>query len=231
MQIVILAGGLGNRMYPLTKSVPKSMIRVLGRPFLEYQLDLIRQNKLLNVVLCVGHMADQIKDYFRDGSQYGVRIQYSGDNAAGTGGALKMAEGLLEDPFFLIWGDSFVPIEFQPLVDRMSSHPCIGVMAVFENHDKFDKSNIILEGDFVAKYDKQAKNRARLTHIDAGISLFTTQLLSRIPERIPCSLEEDVFPKLAKERQLLGLETPQRFYEIGSHSGLCDFEAFVQTSL
>ena len=228
MQAVILAGGLGVRMYPITRDTPKSMIQVASKPFLEYQLDVLKKNCVLDVVLCIGHMGNQIREYFRDGSEFGVHIRYSEDNEAGTGGALKLAEALLDERFFLMWGDSFVPIDLQPIMDLLDSRNGIGVMVIFENHDDYDKSNIVKDGAFVGIYDKTGKYSDELSYIDSGISLLRRELLTQIPANKHCSLEEEVFPRLAGERQLLAFETSQRFYEIGSPNGLRDFEAYVR---
>ena len=105
MQVAILAGGLATRLRPLTQDQPKSMVRVLGRPFLEYQLEFLRRNGITAVVLCIGYLGEQIEGYFGDGGGFGVDIRYSReDKPLGTAGALKNARGLLADEFFTLYG-------------------------------------------------------------------------------------------------------------------------------
>jgi NDP-sugar pyrophosphorylase family protein len=109
MQIAILAGGLGTRLGAVTKERPKSMVEVLGRPFLAWQLDLLCRHGVTDVVLCVGHLADAIEGHFGDGSAFGVRLRYSdeGDRRLGTAGALKWAEPLLGEAFFAMFARSW----------------------------------------------------------------------------------------------------------------------------
>ena len=121
MQIVILCGGAATRLYPLTKKIPKSLIRIAEKPFLERQLNLLKKNGISGIVLCIGYKGEQIKKYFKDGRKFGVKIRYSSDGKKllGTGGALKKAEDLLEDTFLVMWGDSYLPFNFQKAIKFM----------------------------------------------------------------------------------------------------------------
>jgi NDP-sugar pyrophosphorylase family protein len=115
MQAVILAGGLGTRLRPLTAKRPKAMVSIAGRPFLEYQIGLLRDAGIDDIVLCVGYLAEQIIDYFGDGSSFGVRLRYSveRERLLGTAGAVKQAEPLLTDIFFLTYGDSYLRLDYR----------------------------------------------------------------------------------------------------------------------
>ena len=114
MQLAILAGGLGTRLGPLTANTPKSLVPVLGRPFLEHQIGLVRNAGIKRLVLCIGHYGQRIIERFGQGQAYGVEIVYSqeGEQLLGTGGALKNAEPLLDDAFMMMWGDSYLLLDY-----------------------------------------------------------------------------------------------------------------------
>ncbi len=230
MQIVILAGGLATRMRPVTEKMPKAMIEVCGKPFLEHQVELLKKNGIHDIVLCVGYLAGQIKDHFGDGSRFGVRISYSEETEGllGTGGALKKAEGLLEKEFFLMYGDSYLPIAFMDVLKRFRECGRLGLMTVYRNMGRYGKSNVVVEGGMVAEYDKNKKD-SRMEYIDYGLSMLSKKALSGLPEDGPFALDL-LYKKLIKERQLCAFETGQRFYEIGSPEGLADLEAYLSAN-
>ena len=116
--MVILAGGLGTRLRPFTSEVPKALIPIGGKPFLHHQIDLLKRRGIRDIVLCVAHLGEQVKDYFGDGSWLGVRIKYSEEEGhlLGTAGAIKNAEPLLSDDFFLMYGDSYLMIDYREVM-------------------------------------------------------------------------------------------------------------------
>ena len=124
MQVAILAGGLGTRLYPLTEPVPKSMLLIEEKPFLQYQLELLAVHGVCKVVLCVGHLGEQIRDYFGAGSRFGMHIVYSDEKerALGTAGALKFAEDLLADQFFVLFGDSYLMLDYAAIWGYFKQH-------------------------------------------------------------------------------------------------------------
>ena len=118
MQIAVLCGGQATRLYPITKTIPKSMVLVAGKPFLEHQIYLFKKNKIFDIVLCAGFLADQIEEYFGNGKKFGVNIKYSVEKEKlDTGGALKNAIHLLDDQFFIIYGDSYLTIDYRPIYE------------------------------------------------------------------------------------------------------------------
>src|SRR5690348_17236437 len=133
MQMAILAGGLATRLRPITETIPKSMVPVQGKPFLEHQIALVRAHGVTDLVLCVGHLYQPIEAYFGDGSRFGLRIRYSveADRLLGTGGALKQAEPLLEDRFFLMYGDSYLLYDYAEVMARARDHEAL--MVVYHN--------------------------------------------------------------------------------------------------
>ena len=228
MQIAILAGGLATRLYPLTEQSPKSMLKVHGKPFLEHQIELLRKNDVTDIVLCVGHLAEQIYDYFDDGYRWGVHISYSdeGESHLGTAGALKLAESYLTESFFVLFGDSYLMLDYPSIMDHYRSSGCLGLMVVYHNANRYDSSDVLVEDGFVTAYDKEhpIPNMAYINH---GLSVISRQALSMIPGVAPLSLQS-FFQKLIPQRQLMALETKQRFYEIGSFDGLREFEQLVE---
>lgn len=228
MQIVILAGGLATRLRPVTENIPKSMIRVDGKPFLQHQIELLKENGLEDIVLCVGHLSQMIKDYFGDGRKFRVRIRYSdeGENLLGTGGALKNAEPLLKDEFFLMYGDSYLLFDYQRIESYYKKFRDFCLLTVYKNHNLYDKSNIRLKDSLVTAYDKTNPD-GKLIYIDAGLSILRKEVLNQIPLVTPSPLEE-LYQKIIAKREMLAYEVSQRFYEIGSAQGLKEFENLIR---
>lgn len=223
MQIVVLAGGLGTRLRPLTSSTPKSMIPVNGRPFLEYQLDLFKQHGIRDVVLCVGHCGDQVKAYFGDGRKFHVDICYAEerDKLMGTAGAVKNAEALLADEFFLTYGDSYLRLDYGRVMCHFLRSEGLGLMVVYPNANRYDRSNVIIQNGRVRVYDKTGTTPG-MRYINYGVSVLRKDALRFIPGGEPFS-QEDFYQILIDQDQLLAFETYQRFYEIGSSKGLEEF--------
>ncbi len=229
VQIVILAGGKATRMYPMTKTIPKSMIEINGKPFLEHQIDLLKKNQITNIVLCIGNLSKQISDHFGDGAKFGVSIKYSieeDDDLLGTAGALKNAQNLLNDEFFFMYGDSYLPISFRDIQIFFRKSNKIGLMTVYKNENKFDNSNISIQGDVVSAYDKTGKTQ-NLQFIDYGLLVFKKKILDFIAPNQQIDLETPI-KQLIKEKSLGFYEVKERFYEIGSISGIKDFENYIQ---
>jgi MurNAc alpha-1-phosphate uridylyltransferase len=231
MQAAILAGGLSTRLSPLTITVPKSMINIMGKPFLEYQIDLLKKNGIRNIVLCVGHLHEQIKNYFGSGSKFHVNIIYSydGKRLLGTGGALKNAEEYLESEFFVMYGDSYLPIAFKKVYLHFIKNNAIACMVVYKNESRYDKSNVLFKNKNVKVYDK-SKPSLEMQYIDYGLTLLSKEILKKIPRGKPYDLA-DVLGNLAQANRLLGYEVYNRFYEIGSLEGLKDFEKYIEGAL
>ena len=229
MQVAILAGGLATRLRPLTEEMPKSLIRIQGRPFLEYQLEFLNRGGVEDIVLCVGYLGEQIERYFGNGNRFGVRIRYSheGDSLLGTAGALKKSEGLLEDPFFAMYGDSYLLLNFSKVMSFFKSQDKLALMTAYKNYDRYDRSNTSIEGNLVKQYSKRAKAEG-MVYIDYGANIFRKRALELIPENQPYALE-DLFPKLIEKKELLAYETEQRFFQIGSPDGLEEFKVHISS--
>ena len=227
---MILAGGLATRLGELTKMRPKSMVEICNKPFLAYQLELLRANDIIDIVLCIGHLGIQIMDTFGDGSKFGMHIRYSVENKPlGTAGAIKNAESLLGNTFFVMYGDSYLFLNFPQVMSYFMSQNKLGLTTVYENHDTYIRSNIVINGNMVINYSKAQKSK-NMVYIDYGASIFKKETLQLIPENQAYSLE-DLFISLIEKEELLAFEVNDRFYEIGSPQGLKNFEAFLKGTI
>src|SRR5512144_908368 len=145
LPVAILAGGLATRLRPITEKIPKSLVPVAGRPFLAHQLELLRSRGIIRIVLCVGHLGEMVEREFGDGSAHGVRLEYSFDGPVllGTGGALKRARPKLGQQFFVLYGDSYLPVAFSPIAECFERSGKPGLMTVYRNEGQYDTSNVV----------------------------------------------------------------------------------------
>jgi len=228
MQAAILCGGLATRLGSLTKDVPKSMLDVGGKPFLQHQLELLAKHGICDVVLCVGHFHEQIMEYFGDGARLGLNIEYSidGDTLLGTGGALRKALPLLDEDFFVLYGDSYLILPYEHVWNVFKQSEQQGLMVVYKNRNKYDRSNVAICGNEVVYYDVNHES-SNLEYIDEGLSVLKRTVLRYLPEDAPAGLGA-LFAEMAKRRQLACYETRQRFYEIGSVSGFRELKRIIK---
>lgn len=223
--MVILCGGLATRLGDLAKTIPKSMMDIEGKPFLEHQIENLKKHSIKDIVLCAGHLSEKIEEYFGDGSKFGINIQYSydGDKPLGPIGAVKNAEPLLEDEFFIMYGDSYLSVDFQKAYSFFNQNDKQGLMVVYKNNDKYDKSNLKIKNNMVASYGEEGSD-----YIDYGTSLLNKKTLDIIPKNTMCSTGE-FFKKLIKDQELLAFETKERFYHIGNPEALEELRSFIRS--
>ena len=227
--VAILAGGLATRLRPLTEKIPKSLVPVAGKPFLAHQLELLHARGIRHVVLCIGYLGEMIQHDFGDGHAFGVRLDYSfdGPKLLGTGGAIKRALPLLGDDFFVLYGDSYLPVEYHPIAEFFRHSGKLGCMTVYRNEGRYDTSNVVFRDGEIAVYDK--KNCSpEIRHIDYGLSLFKAPVFEAYSANQPFDLAE-VMGKLVRDKQLAGYEVRERFYEMGSPAGLAELESLLQS--
>ena len=225
--VAILAGGMASRMRPRTDTVPKALLDVAGRPFIEHQLTLLRNQQITEVVLCVGHFSEQIEQFVGDGGAWGLRVRYSLDGPVllGTGGALRRAQSLLGERFFVMYGDSYLPCDFSSVSNAFTNSDRHGLMTVFRNDNTLGASNVLYERGRICRYDKIAPT-AEMRHIDYGLTILTAAALAPYRPDTPFDLSR-VYQDLITQGQLAGLEVSERFFEIGSPDGLRDTEALL----
>ncbi len=239
MQCVILAGGLATRMRPITETVPKALISVAGRPFIDHQLEWLVRHNVARVLLSIGYRGEMLRAHVGDGARYGLAVSYvdEGVNLRGTAGALRLAleQGALEDAFLVTYGDSFLPIDFGDVWTRFRRSGQPALMTVFRNEGRWDTSNVIFEPDAdgasgrVALYDKRRETRPAedFAYIDYGLTALERRLVeSEVPATGKADLAE-LFHALSVRGQLAGLEVRERFHEIGSPEGLAELETWI----
>jgi MurNAc alpha-1-phosphate uridylyltransferase len=224
--VAILAGGLATRLRPITENIPKALVDVAGKPFIVRQLEYLRVQGVQRVVLCIGYLGEMIQDVVGNGEHFGLQIYYSPDGSKllGTGGALKKALPLLGQDFFVLYGDSFLPLDFSAVQQRYSESGQLALMTVLENGDRWDKSNVLFVDGELVEYNKYAP-RLDMAYIDYGLGVVSAKVFLQCPVDKPFDLA-DLYQTLSNKRQLAGLEVHERFYEIGSHIGLKETEEY-----
>ncbi|MGP8056188.1 MAG: sugar phosphate nucleotidyltransferase [Nitrososphaerales archaeon] len=229
MQAAILAGGLGTRLGRLTQTVPKPMIPVNGKPFLEHEIGLLKRSGITDFVLCIGHLGEQVEDYFGNGSKWGVRIRYSydGPKLMGPAGALKGAQPLLKECFFVTYGDAYLRTDYRGVMRALLDSGRLGLMTVYENHNRYGRSDVVVRGGYVVRYDKKGRGRG-MDWVNFGVSALRKGALSLVPAGRECN-EEEFYGELIKRNELLAFPVEERFYEIGSPGALREFERSISS--
>lgn len=214
-QAVILAGGLGTRLRSLTTTIPKPMILFHGKPFLEYLLLLLKQNKIERVVLLVGYLHEKIECYFGDGSTWGLKIRYSYlPPEADTGFRLKNAFKLLDRHFLLLYADNYWPLRLSDLIKLYEEKNLPALVTVYSNVDHYSQNNILVEDGLVKEYDRR-RQAPGLNGVDIGFFILKKEILDLLPEG-NSSFEDVVLPELVKQRQLVGFYTHHRYYGLSN---------------
>lgn len=232
MQAVILAGGLGSRMRPFTDNAPKCLIPIHGKPFIDYQLELLCAGGVKRFVLCLGYLGEAVRQHIETSPARNLMIEYSWDSpeSGGTAGALKLAESMLGERFFVTWGDSYVRVDHH---DMMRFH-CSTIreadvtMGVFRNNNAYDFSNVVTHGKRVTSYDRSSAQQS--FDIDAGISVFEKTVLAEIPSHEKLDLGP-LFSRWASQGRLGAFRVAKRFYEVGSWAGVADFERYLDRGM
>ena len=226
--VAILAGGLATRLRPITEKIPKSLVSVADQPFLAHQLRLLHARGLRRAVLCVGYLGEMIERDFGNGAAFEMDLSYSfdGPKLLGTGGALRQALPLLGEEFFVLYGDSYLPIDYAAVLAAFHGSGQPGLMTVFQNEGAWDTSNVQFAGDRIVRYDKRERT-PEMRHIDYGLGVFSASVFADRPVGEPFDLA-DVQRELVAKGALAGHEVFQRFYENGSHAGLAELETLLR---
>lgn len=232
-QCVILAGGLGTRMRPLTEVRPKNLIPIAGKPFVDYQLEWLAAEGITEVVFCIGHLGEMIRAHVGDGSRWNLRVSYvdEGTQLRGTAGALRLAldSGVLHSAFAVMYGDSFLRMSVSDMWSQYLNRPEAALMAVLRNDNRWDQSNVLFENPGAIVYDKtrQHAHSEEMRHIDYGFSILSRDVIERLVAPGQVADLANIFRTLSDQHLLGGFEVSERFYEIGSPDGLRDFECYT----
>jgi NDP-sugar pyrophosphorylase family protein len=229
LPVAILAGGLATRLKPITEKVPKLLVEVAGEPFFSHQIRLLKKAGLSRLVLCVGYLGEKVVEGYGDGSKWGVQIRYSfdGPKLLGTGGALIRALPELGEVFYVLYGDSYLPIDYLAVGEAFLRSGKLGLMTVFENSERYDASNVWFKDGAIRAYDKRNKV-PEMRHIDYGLGVFRASAFDGFARDQGVDLA-DVQQSLLARGELAGFEIAQRFYEIGSHQGLQELDSLIRS--
>ena len=227
LPVAILAGGLATRLGSLTEKMPKSLVAIDGEPFVAHQLRLLQRRGIERVILCVGHLGEQIERIVGNGRAFGVEVTYSydGPTLLGTAGAIRTALPQLGENFFVTYGDSYLVCDYAAVEHEFLRRRKLGLMTVFRNNGQWDVSNVEFEEGRILGYSK--KNRTpRMRYIDYGLGVFRREAFQGLPKGEPCDLAE-LYADLLRRKQLAAFEVQERFYEIGSPEGLRETAEFL----
>ena len=227
LPVVLLAGGLATRLRPLTGQVPKSLIDINGEPFLAHQLRLLAGQGIKEIVICTGYLGEQVREFAGDGHQFGLRIRYSEDGPTllGTGGAIRKTLPMLPGPFFVLYGDSYLPCDFSAVGAAFIEAREPALMTVFENRDQWDTSNVEFHDGKIWAYDKKDRTPA-MKYIDYGLGVFDPKVFAKFPEGKPLDLAI-VYQDALRKGELAAFEIKDRFYEIGSVAGINELREYL----
>lgn len=228
--IAVIAGGFATRLYPITKKIPKSLIEVAGKPFILHQIELFKKNNISDAVLCLGNLGEQIVDVVGDGKKFGLNVSYSfdGDKPLGTGGAILKALPYLKDDFFVIYGDSYLDIDFKAVAEYFYKAGKPALMTVFKNINVGDKSNVVFRNGEIIVYDK--KNISdEMDYIDYGLGVFNKKIFDYFLETETLDLAV-VYQTLLSKKLLAGYEINKRFYQIGTKEGILETENYLKNN-
>jgi MurNAc alpha-1-phosphate uridylyltransferase len=230
LPVVIIAGGLATRLRPLTTTIPKSLVDINGEPFVIHQLRLLQRQGITDVEMCLGYLGEQIIDVVGDGSLFGMNINYvfDGEILLGTAGAIKRALPNLDDTFFVLNGDSYLPCDYFAVQQAFLNSGKTAQMTVFRNEGKWDTSNVEFGDNEIICYDK-INRTPRMLHIDYGLEIFTKKAFVNVPDNEPYDLVP-VYQELIKKQQLAAYEVFERFYENGSFSGISELSEYLESA-
>lgn len=227
--VAILAGGLATRLRPATEKIPKALVPVAEEPFLVHQLRLLHSAGLRQVVICAGYLGEMIEAKFGKGARFQMEIAYSfdGPRLLGTGGALKQSLPLLGERFFVLYGDSYLPIDYGSVARTFLDAGKPALMTVFKNDGRWDTSNVWFEEGRIRLYDKTSRT-SKMRHIDYGLGILSREALSEWKAAEAFDLAS-LYRLLIARNELAGCEVTQRFYEIGSPEGLAELDALLSS--
>jgi len=220
-QAVILAGGYAKRLKHLTKKIPKSLLIFNGLSFINHQLKILNQNKIYNVLICVGHLGEKIKRELLKSRLKRMNIQFSSDGKKpkGTGGALKKAFKKLDNIFFLIYGDTYPLVDFKKVSKSFFEKKSLFSMCIIRNKNRWDRSNIVMKHNKIVDYNKDS---LKAKYIDYGVSIVNKNIF-KSTKKLKFDLNL-VYNLLIKDKKLDYFIEKKRFYEIGSFHGIKSFQ-------
>ncbi|NQT82860.1 NTP transferase domain-containing protein [bacterium] len=230
MQAVILAGGLGTRLRPLTEKIPKVMVKVRGTEFLWHLIRWLARNDIKDMVICAAHLWEVIARKVNLCVPQGVRLRLSVEKEPlGTAGAVRNAEALLDEEFLLINGDTYLPISYERILSHWEGirerFDCL--LVVYSNRDKIAPNDTAVNDErVVVGYSK--KRCEEMQYVNAGLAVMKKSVFEGVRGGVPVSLEEEVFPELVSRRKIAAFVIHERYYDIGTPERLKVFEEYLE---
>lgn len=219
--LIILAGGLGNRIKTVSRDKPKCLIEINGKPFIYHQLSLLKEKGVKKIIVATGHKSEAVIEFF-DGyndPELEITLSHDGPNPLGTGGAIKKTINLLSEPFLFTYGDTLLLNDYQPLFENYNG---ICTMMVYKNENKYDTSNVSFVNDLV--FYSKSKINPSANYIDYGVSLISKKCFEAFSGKFDLA---EILEKLSIDKKITGVEAEQRFYEIGTPQGLLKTEKYI----
>jgi NDP-sugar pyrophosphorylase family protein len=215
---------------PITEKIPKALVDIDGKPFIDHQLALLRRNGIRRVVMCLGYRGEMVEQHCGDGGRYDMELKYSfdGDKLMGTGGAIKRAARFLDDVFWVMYGDSYMDIDYRAVLAHFDKSGAQGLMTVLRNGNRWDKSNVVFQNGTLVRYDKR-NTTPDMDYIDYGVGILRREVLREIPDDRPSDLAE-LYTRMVEARRMIGYEVTNRFYEIGTPAALEEARAYLARS-
>ena len=204
---LILAGGKGTRLRPITYEIPKPMVPVQGRPLLEHTVDFLKEHNIKHIILSIGFLGNKIMEHFGDGSKFGVKIDYvSDDEPTGTAGPLRLAKKFLENSYFvMINGDNLFNLDLFNMINAHFENNGVATIALTSVDDPTKYGVARLKGNKILEFlEKPNKEDAPSNLINAGVYLFSPEIFKYVPDKTYSMIETEVFPKLISEGQFYG---------------------------
>jgi len=216
---LILAGGRGTRLKPITDEIPKPLLPIQGKPVIEYTLDLFKKFGIKKVLLSIGYMGDQIKEHFGNGKKFGLDIIYiEEDTPQGTAGPLRLAKKYLTETFVMCNADELKDIDLEEMYLFHKENNAIGTIALTTVPDPSIYGVAKLQGNKILEFiEKPKKEKAPSNLINSGLYILEPSVLNYIPDgNEAVSIEKQVFPLLATEGRLYGYHFSGQWFDTGN---------------
>ena len=220
-QAVVLAGGRGTRLLPLTESRPKPMIEFHGRPFLEYLVDMLREQGFERVLLLLGYLPEVVMAHFGDGSKFGIRIEYDiTDPDDLTGRRIEHAAERIDDTFLLLYCDNYWPMQIDDMWQQYVESGALAQVTVYANDDGYSRDCVRLRGDGMVDMFDRSRTAPGLGGVEIGFAILRKDVVLHLLPEHQELFEQAVYPALAEQGELHAYVTHHRYYSVGDHGRL-----------
>ncbi len=228
VKAIILAGGFGTRLRGAVLDVPKPLAPIAGKPFLEYQINYLKNQGIYRIALAIHYLPDKFKEYFGDGSNFNIDLDYSQEKTPlGTGGGIKQAALNEKNDFFILNGDSYSEPNLSEMFDFHKSKKSLATLCVARENQTSELGCLVLnERKEITKFSEKRNIGTNL--INAGIYLFNPEVLNFIADNKPTSIEHEIFPRLAETNRFFGFLYDGYFIDIGNPRTYYEFERFIK---